>query len=89
MCVAAEHHARSWAQQYDLLASVLTRTVGGTVAAHTVHVEVILLAVFPVGTNGRISGSLSVLWKLTRLPYWHCRGWRRQAHVRRLSHAPL
>ena len=53
MCVAAEHHARSWAQQYDLLASVLTRTVGGTVAAHTVHVEVVLLTVFPVGTNGR------------------------------------
>ena len=47
---------------------MLTRTVGGTVAAHTVHVEVILLAVFPVGTNGRISGSLSVLWKLARLP---------------------
>ena len=89
MCVAAEHHARSWAQQYDLLASVLTRTVGGTVAAHTVHVEVILLAVFPVGTNGRISGSLSVLWKLARLPCWHYRGWRRQTHVRRLSHAPL
>ena len=89
MCVAAEHQAHSWAQQYDLLASVLTRTVGGTVAAHTVHVEVILLAVFPVGTNGRISGSLSVLWKLARLPYWHYRGWRRQTHVRRLSHAPL
>ena len=89
MCVAAEHQARSWAQQYDLLASVLTRTVGGTVAAHTVHMEVVLLTVFPAGTNGRIPGSLSVLWELARLPYWHYRGWRNQTYARRLSHAPL